>query len=758
MANSGKYLETWQYAGDSAYILLYYVNEIQAVRIEIWDEELKARVGSVDLNAFTGDVARLKFFSVNDVVYITEETMRPKKLVREDDATSESGYKFTLSDFDIKIDPVLDEYFDRNVFTVLSGTFSAGDTLRVTEKPLTDGKKANGANLLFTSEGLWRATGKQMLMLRHSTEQTKTWGLLYTGSTSNGSAGRYAITATPQTDEEVQNDKGGEGWESEWIFAYGSISVESHGKWSGRIVVDLWKPDMELTAAGEPESPEELAIIEVHNAMNNVKITRDLKQVGSRIRLRCERRERARAISATYSDDTLKFVESDNDTGCYLTLSNAQEIPVYLRIRSITPPTSTANGFAICEAIHPFEGGFTTSSFAEGAWCGGRYGYPKVCGVFQERMVFGGNKMKPCTLWCSKTGDWANFVQGSDSSSPVFATANTDNLDEIQWIQIAKSYILFGSLSGEWYFGGEDGAALKPSNYVFQRLSNFGSTAGIDAVLFGDSSIVAKNGGREVVDVSYNTLSEQGAGTNLSLYAAHLLENTTIAGLCCTSSPTPILWVLTADGDLLSFTYDGANNVFAWARHEILNGVEAMTAFRRGERDMLALLVRDGAVKRRSKLMLAELDPFRGDEYDPDSTDEDTKEHVFMDEKSDGTFTRYESRVIPTPILANDSGSAYGRKVAFVAFDIYLKTHNGDFDGEVWADGTEFELTLGEGGKTWTFDNGFLKNNVKRSFGENRIVLPMNTGWSDCALMDIRTDYPAPLTITAIGAEGKFSG
>jgi hypothetical protein len=742
-----KFLSTWQYSADSAYVLIYFPKG-NGLEIDIWDESTKSKVGEVFIDGFTGDVSDVKFYSVNDVVYLSHHDIKPKKFSRVTDTSSPSGYSFEVSDFDVKIDPILDEYADRNVFVMKAeGSVKAGDIVRVEEKPLTDGQKRNGAELLFTKDSFWRGTGNQMLMLKRSTEMMKTYGFLYPSNESGSSS--VSVTQEPKPETIFQDEVGGKGKSTPWLFAFGKISVETSGKWSGRIVVDLWKPDMEVDDEGNPVEPELLAVLEVSNASSNKSISRDLTIAGSRIRIRCEERERAKAVTTTTtgSDDNLSIIYKnvDSDTGCFVTISNAQEIPIYLRIKDVVAPSGSDNGYAYCEAIHPFEGGFNSSSFAEGAWCAGRYGYPRTVGVFQERMVFGGNKVKPCTLWCSKTGDWSNFVQGAESTSPIFATANTDNIDAIQWMSIAKSYIMFGSLSGEWYFGSSDGGAVKPSNFSFQKLSNFGSTKGVDSVQFGDATIVAKNGGKEIIDVSYNTLSEQGAGSNLSLFASHLLESSSVKDIACTLSPKSILWVLDTEGKLLSFTYEGNNNVFAWSRHEILNGVSAITSFRRGERDILVMLVNDG-----EDTMLAELDPFAGDNYTPTN-----KEHIFEDEKADGSFVCYESRIIPTPITAGDGGT-YGRKVNIKSLDVYLKTHNGDFDGYVWSDGTEFTVSISGQKHIQLCDGGWLKNNEKKDFGENRITLPITGGWTDLALVDIRTDYPAPLTITALGAQVSY--
>ena len=738
----GKKLAKWQYAADAAYAILYYKNS-DSLLFEIWDENTKTLAGVCQISNFAYDIDDLKFYSINDVVYITHPEIRPKRIIREDDPESESGYKFSVADFEIKIDPVLDEYADRNEFVVEAGTFDAGQTLRVTEKSLTVAQKENNAYLLFDRESYWRGTGKQMLMLKRPTEMLKCYGWLYTHEKDKDTS----ITPTPTPTETFQDDNGGEGKSTPWFFAFGKISVETAGKWSGRFICELWKPGMSTDSNGDPVSPEVLAVLETNNAMTNKSVTRDITIVGCRIRVRCEKRQRATAVSVTTSSDAeIKYKDTVSDTGCFVTISNAQEIPIYLRVNDVVPPSGANEGYAYCTAIHPFEGGFKSSSFAEGAWCAGRYGYPRVCGVFQERMVFGGTKNKPCTLWCSKTNDWSNFVQGTGDSMPIFATANTDNIDSIQWMQIAKSYVMFGSLSGEWYFGAADGGALKPTNYSFQRLSNFGSTKGVDAVLFGNSTIVAKNGGQQVVDVSYNSLSEMGSGTNLALYATHLLESDPVYDMCATLAPTPILWVLTKSGRLLSFTYEDKNNVFAWARHEIFNGVEEIIDLRRGERDIIVMIANDGKHR-----FLAELDPSRGDDYDKDGS-ADYCENVFLDQNSDGEYVRYESRVIPTPVTF-ENNIAYGRKCAFRNFDVYLKTHNGDFDGTpVWAEGTQFIIRLGDG-KRYIADAGWLKDNVLREFGENRIVLPMSGGWEDQAVVDISTDYPAPLTVTALGAD-----
>lgn len=730
-------LYTWQYSATEAYVLIKKHSGGTVVDIEIYDSVAKTLVGSVRLEGIPSD-DNVSFFSVNDVVYITGSSFRPKKIVRSE--SESGGYNFMVSDFDIKIDPVLDEYSDRNVFEIGGTTYKTGDNVTVYELPLTEEQKRNGAELLFNGyETYWRGNGGQMLMLKRSTEMMKTYGFCYPESSDSTATS----VQTPKPTTVFQNDIGGKGSASEWMFAFGKISVETSGKWSGRIVVDLWKPGMEVNSDGEPVSPEQLAVLEVSNASANKSISRDLKIIGSRIRIRCENREKAQGVTVTTKGEDVKIAyrNFDNDTGCYVTVSNAQEIPIYLRIKSVVGPTGDSKGYALCEAIHPFEGGFKSSSFAEGAWGGLKYGYPRVAGVFQERMVFGGNNIKPCTLWCSKTGDWSNFVQGSDSTSPIFATANTDNVDSIQWMSISKSYIMFGSLSGEWYFGSSDGGALKPSNFSFQKLSNFGSTFGVDAVQFGDATIVAKNGGKEIIDVSYNASSEQSGGTNLSLFAAHLFEDSKVEDMASTLSPRSILWVLLSSGKLLSFTYEGNNNVFAWARHEILDGVKAITAFRRGERDILAMLVEDNGAT-----MLAELDPTAGEDY----VFGDEK-HIFEDERSDGSFVKYESRIIPTPITAGD-GATYGRKVSVSSLDVYLKTHNGDFDGSVWSDGTEFTISISGQSKPILCDNGWLQTNEKRNFGENRITLPMTGGWANYALIDVRTDYPAPLTITALGA------
>lgn len=813
-----RWLFTWQYAADAAYILMYYSNlSAGEVVFEIWDAstaDKKEKLQTVTLKHFwSSDLASLKLFAINDVVYIAHDSVPLQKIWVERLKDGTTGLStnprlsFYVGDIDINIDPVLTEYANRNKFRVSGqtggGMFKEGDPVVVRELPITDKQEENGAESIFKASTNWWRPGDyrgQMLMLKRSTEMAKTYGLLYPDYDSSSNSSRVAITSQPPPSDTSSTEYGGRlgdventeygttydpknDWASEWMFMTGKISVETTGKWSGKIVVDKWTPDMKTLTeplsgtsyvAGDPAEWETLAVIDVHNAMSNKSVERDLNEPGTRIRLRCVRRERSRAVAVNYDDGKVVYKETDNDTGCFITVSCAQEIPIYLRFVSIdgeeTATEMDGNGNfhevtyqkATFLALHPFDGktSFESTSFAEGAWSeidgNSGYGFPRTVGVFQERLVFAGNKNKPCTFWCSKTDDWTNFIQGSDSTSPIFGTANTDNLDAMQWMQITKSYIMFGSRSGEWYFGATDNGSVTPSNYCFKRLSNYGSTLGIDAVLFGNSTIVAKNGGKQIMDVSYNTLSETGDGANLSLYAEHLFENDRMIALTTTRSPKLMLWALTYSGKLCSFTYEQNNNVFAWTRNYIHDGVLDIASFRRDETDCICMLVKQG-----NNIMLGELNPRRGiDDYDKDDSSPFNNRYIFMDELVDSTdespsFVNYESRIVPTPIKPIQNDQVYGQKMAFSDVDIYLKTFNGDFDGDIWADGTRFNIKLGvnPNAKPVVCDNGFSDKNTLQYYGENRIKLPVSSGWSDEGLIDIWTDYPAPLTIVAIGAE-----
>lgn len=515
------------------------------------------------------------------------------------------------------------------------------------------------------------------------------------------------------TGEQLRPDSGGGyGWSSDWMPIRGKISLKTNGKWSGTIRLQELSEDGNLT---------ELAKITSENAGSNTELSRDVKNFGSAIRLVCTRREKAYYLLSTIAgsdNGTLTEKIMRQDSGCQIEMKSTENRTAYIRL---VKKRTLLNGTQcwVAECLGGVFGEFETDNYALGAWSK-ENGYPRHISIYQERMIYAGNAAKPMTIWASKVNDWGDFELGTADTSAMSFTAYSEKYDAISWLKVTRAGIFVGTQHCEYIFGEANGGTTTAKNARFVNTSNVGSE-NIPGVLFGDSMLVVKKGATEVHTVAYNTLTEESAGTQISMTAKHLFEDDPVVDMFVTKSPTNSVYFLCESGKLASLTYEPSFNVEGWARHTILDGVVAGTVLRRNGVDILTLVVeKDG------ELLLGELDP---------------NSEVWTDDGEN-----YESVLEPTPLISdNYEGGVYGHRTNFVGADVYVDK------------GKRFTAQL-YGGDEIRVDLGFnWKNELNEFEREKKIELNANSSWKDEAGLIIKTSEPAPLVITAIGARVKHS-
>lgn len=498
---------------------------------------------------------------------------------------------------------------------------------------------------------------------------------------------------------------GGYGFASDWKPFRGKVELKTNGVWSG--VIEL----QELDANGDVGA---IATISSENGLSNTSIERDITEFGSSIRVACTRREYAfEKRQSIKSDGTTTENVIKVDTGCQWTLTGADITTAYLRITGKKKLSTGVDAYLV-DVIGGVGGSFSTNTYALGAWSK-KNGYPSQVGIFQERLVYGCNKQKPTTLWLSRTNNWEDFEIGTEDTSAMSFTMQTEKYDKIRWSLVTKSYISIGTDYSEWIFGDANGGVVTPTNGRFVNTSNIGNEA-ITAQQLGTALLMVKTGGKEIHRIDYNTLSEESAGTQVSMLARHLFEDDEVKDMFAVKSPTNMLYVLCKSGKLVSFTYEPDYGVSGWARHEVLDGIVCATTVRRSGKDILVFVVKKG-----ERYLLGEIESGSG---------------VWTDDGEN-----YESELIPVPLSATGAGT-YGNKVVFSGVDIYSTA------------ATRYYARL-NGGMWERVDNGFGADGTLSMIGEMKKTLTAGAGWSDEALVELKTDYPAPLVITGIGASVK---
>lgn len=497
---------------------------------------------------------------------------------------------------------------------------------------------------------------------------------------------------------------GGYGYASDFFPVRGEVTLKTEGTWSG--VVEM----QEYDKLGHLST---IAKISSENGLSNTELTRNVTEFGSSVRVACTRREKAYQTAASINgDQELSYIVQCVDEGCQWTIESTDQQTVFFRIDEKRTLSDGTNAY-IATCLGGLTTELSTYTYALGAWST-ENGYPRFVSIFQERICYAGNKQKPTTLWLSKTNDWTDFEDGSLDTSPMNFTMQTDKYDTIKWIAPTKSYISIGTDYGEWLFGEANGGVATPTTGRFVNTSNIGNTD-ITAQNLGTALIMVKTGNRELHRIDYNTLSEESAGTQVTMLAKHLFEEDKVADMFVVRSPANMLYCVMESGRLVSFTYEPEYNVAGWARHEILDGVVCATTIRRSGSDVLVMVVKNG-----DDYLLGEIDP---------------QSSVFTDAGNE-----YESFLLPTPLSVSSTNGAYGARSVFAGCDIYVTK------------GTRFYVKLPQG--NWTrVDAGFGTDGSLNDFPEKKITIPVSAGWADEATIQIKTSYPAPLVVSAIGAK-----
>lgn len=210
-----------------------------------------------------------------------------------------------------------------------------------------------------------------------------------------------------------------------------------------------------------------------------------------------------------------------------------------------------------------------------GAWSD-TTGWPSVVTFFQQRLVFAANTRQVQTVWGSKTNDFNNFAP-TDASGTVADTngftftISDDQVNAIRWMKSDRNILQIGTSDSEHtMFGGTNSgsAAVTPSNVSIAKQSDFGSAQYVRVHKTSGSVIFIQPSGRKIRASVYDYRSDGYVASDITLPAEHITL-TGVIDFDYQEEPTPTGWFALTNGQLVGFTYDAAQDVTAWHKHEM---------------------------------------------------------------------------------------------------------------------------------------------------------------------------------------------
>ncbi len=204
-----------------------------------------------------------------------------------------------------------------------------------------------------------------------------------------------------------------------------------------------------------------------------------------------------------------------------------------------------------------------TRYWGEVAW-NTTHGWPISVATYQQRLVFGGSKKLPNTLWFSQTDDMTNFEEGEALDNEAITFSLTSDESNKICSLFAGRHLQIFTTSAEWMVTGDP---LAPGSIQLRRQTQVGSpdTRYVPPIGIDGATIFAAANGKEIREFLFSDLEGIYQATDLSLLAHHAIKQ-----------PTDMVYdkyrrqayIIMQDGTLSALTSFRSEDMQSWTRHK----------------------------------------------------------------------------------------------------------------------------------------------------------------------------------------------
>ena len=197
-------------------------------------------------------------------------------------------------------------------------------------------------------------------------------------------------------------------------------------------------------------------------------------------------------------------------------------------------------------------------------------GFPVSVCFYQERLVWGGTKSQPITVFGSKNGDFEDHGVSDPllDDDAINITALASEVNQIRWLEEGDD-IIIGSAGSIRTIGPSDITRVFSATNLEQRRRTTYGSGDVKPIRAGNATIFVGRAGitlREFLRDGANYLAP-----DISVLSRHLLYSK-IVDMAWQQDPTPQMWLAMSNGELISVTYDREQNIIGFARHQIAGG------------------------------------------------------------------------------------------------------------------------------------------------------------------------------------------
>lgn len=200
--------------------------------------------------------------------------------------------------------------------------------------------------------------------------------------------------------------------------------------------------------------------------------------------------------------------------------------------------------------------------------------YPRaVCFNDSGRLLFGGSKANPETIWASKapsTGvtDFDNFADGIDATDAIIFTLAPihGKVDSIQWLTMTSKFLVAGTFSGiRRIYGSTEQESISPTSLTAKSVNTLGCAYALP-VSDGANLFYLERNTKAVRSLEYDIQIDGYESIDRNLVSKHLTQ-TGVRQIIQQQNDPDVIWSVKDDGRFLGLTFKEREDISGWHRH-----------------------------------------------------------------------------------------------------------------------------------------------------------------------------------------------
>jgi len=223
-----------------------------------------------------------------------------------------------------------------------------------------------------------------------------------------------------------------------------------------------------------------------------------------------------------------------------------------------------------------------TAAFRLGMFSPG-LGWPGLCSFFESRLCVAGMRRRPQTVCLSKSGDFENFSETSEipdgadagkiknevvADDALVYTIDANSVDKIVGLQEGDRLLILTVSALRQLSAQSSEEGLTPDNPKQRRAGKVGCASVRPIETEEGAYLIVGAYGKRIFDLVYSIERDGMVPDDKSILSEHLFR-AGVASMAWQANPYQVAWFALKNGRLVSCTYNRAQQIVAFARHEL---------------------------------------------------------------------------------------------------------------------------------------------------------------------------------------------